>query len=47
MYFIDSTNIDDYPDIPVRQRVGKGFEQWLKNYKAPYHSYDEFMDSIK
>ena len=47
MYFIDSTNIDDYPEIPVRQRVGKGFEQWLKNYKAPYHSYEEFMDSIK
>lgn len=47
MYFIDATNIDDYPEVPVRQRVGKGFDQWLKKYKAPYHSYEDFMDSIK
>ena len=47
MYFIDATNIGNYPEVPVRQRVGKGFEQWLKKYKAPYHSYEEFMDSVK
>lgn len=47
MYFIDATNIEKYPEIPVRQRVGKGFEKWLQNYKAPYHSYEEFMDSVK
>ena len=47
MYFIDATNIVDYPEVPVRQRVGKGFDEWLKKHKAPYHSYDDFMDSIK
>lgn len=47
MYFIDGSNMDQYPEVPVRQRVGIGFEQWKENYKAPYHSYEEFMASIK
>lgn len=47
MYFIDANNIDEYPEVPVRQRVGKGYEHWKKTHKAPFHSYEEFMDAIK
>ena len=44
---IDGSNMDEYPEVPVRQRVGKGFEQWKKEYEAPYHSYKDFMNSIE
>jgi len=47
MYFIDGSNMDEYPEVPVRQRVRKGFEQWKKEYEAPYHSYKDFMNSIE
>ena len=47
IYFVDGSNIMDYPQIPVKQRVGKAYENWLKTHHAPFHSYQEFMDSIK
>ena len=46
IYFVDSSNINDYPQIPVKQRVGKAYGNWLKTYRAPFHSYQDFMDSI-
>lgn len=46
IYFIDGSNINDYPQIPVKQRVGKAYDNWLKTYRAPFHSYQDFMDSI-
>lgn len=45
--FIDSSNMDQYPEIPIKQKIGKGFTKWCKTYKAPYHSYEEFMNSVK
>ncbi|MDD7273541.1 MAG: acyltransferase [Prevotella sp.] len=47
VYFIDANNINNYPEIPVKQRVGVGFDKWLKEHKAPFHSYEEFMNSIE
>lgn len=47
MYFIDGSNMEGYPEVSVQQRVGKGFERWKKEYKAPYHSYKDFMNSIE
>lgn len=46
VYFIDANNIEQYPDIPIKQRVGSGFALWRGRYRAPYHSYEEFMNSI-
>lgn len=47
MYFIDSTNMNNYPDIPIKQRVGKAYNNWVRNYKAPFHSYEDFIESIQ
>lgn len=46
MYFVDATNMEQYPEIPIKQRVGRGYNKWLKEYRAPYKSYEEFMNSI-
>lgn len=47
IYFVESSNMDKYPQIPVKQRTGKAYDNWLKYYKSPFHSYEEFKESIK
>lgn len=42
--FVDASNIDRYPEIPVRQQVGEeNMEHWLKHHKAKYKGLDEFL----
>lgn len=42
--FVDASNIDDYPEIPVRRQVGEeNMKHWLKNHKAKYRGLDEFL----
>lgn len=46
IYFIDASNLDQYPEIPTQHKIGRGYEKWLKEYKAPYKSYEDFMQSV-
>lgn len=46
MYFVDATNMEQYPEILIKQHVGRVYNKWLKEYRAPYKSYEEFMNSI-
>lgn len=46
-FFVDKRNINEYPQIPIRQRVGIGYEDWLKNHVAPYQSYEEFISAVE
>ena len=34
--FVDASNINDYPMIPIKQQLGSHYESWLKKHKAPY-----------
>lgn len=45
--FVDASNMSKYPEIPIKQKIGVGFEKWCKLYKAPYRSYEEFIASVK
>ena len=44
IYFVDKRNVDDYPEIPIRAQLGDGYDEWLKRHKAPFQSFNEFVD---
>lgn len=42
-YFVNGNEVDKYPEIPIRYQLGPGFEEWQKNHKAIYSSFDDFL----
>lgn len=44
IYFVDKGNIADYSEIPIKSQLGKGYNGWMENHKAMFHSFDEFID---
>lgn len=46
IWFVDKRNINEYPEIPVRQQLGEGFDDWLARHEAPYASLADFLSSI-
>ena len=44
--FVDNENIDEYPEIPIRQQLGEHFDCWLATHKKDYKSFDDFLTSI-
>lgn len=47
IYFVDKTNMQDYPEIPVKEQLGEGYGDWLKYHHAPFHSLEEFLNGVK
>ena len=41
--FVDSGNIDKYPDIPIRNQLGLSYSSWLTRHKAPFDGFDDFI----
>lgn len=45
IYFVDKNNIDDYlPYMPIIKQLGENYDKWLNNHKAPFKSFNEFID---
>lgn len=47
IFFIDHSNINDYPEIPVRKQLNHGYSDWICSHKAPFPSIEVFLASIK
>lgn len=45
--FVDSNNISDYPNIPIRQQLGENFNIWIQNHKAQYNGINDFLTAAK
>lgn len=43
IYFVDASNIDQYPMIPIRSQLGKSYDIWLKEHKAIFPSFEDFL----
>ena len=39
----DSTNIEQFPMIPIRKQLGKSYSSWILNHKAMFSSFEEFL----
>lgn len=45
-FFCSGNEIDKYPELPIKfqlTRNGGCLEQWIKEHKAPFHSFDDFL----
>lgn len=48
IYFVSGNEIDKYPEINIRRQLsmmGNCLEKWQKEHKAPYKSFDEFIEA--
>lgn len=43
--FVDKSNIDNYPEIPIKRQLQTAYDEWLKVHEAPYKSFEEFLDA--
>ena len=41
--FVDKSNINDYPEIPIKQQLGEHYDVWLQKHKAKYNGFNEFL----
>ena len=47
IFFEDASNIAYFPEVPARQQLGRGYEDWLTNHHAPYSSLKDFLNSVE
>lgn len=48
VYFVSGNELDRYPEIPIRfqlSTMGNCLDQWIKEHKAPYKSFDDFLEA--
>lgn len=45
IFFIDKNNISEYLDFKpiIKSKLGKSYEHWLNNHKAPFKSFEDFI----
>lgn len=43
IWFVSGNEIDNYPDIPIKRQLGPFYERYVKEHKAKYRSFDEFL----
>lgn len=45
--FVDGSNIDEYPLLPIKSQLGKGFDKWLEKHEAKFMGFDAFLCEVK
>ncbi len=43
--FVSGNQVEEYPTIPIKRQMGGGYMNYVKNYKAPYKSFDDFLEA--
>ena len=41
--FVSGNEVDRYPTLPIKKQLGPAYEEWVKNHRAPYKDFDEFL----
>ncbi|UPS45263.1 acyltransferase [Prevotella sp. E15-22] len=45
--FVSGNEVDNYPQIPIKYQLGPSFVRYIKEHKAKYKSFKDFVDSSK
>lgn len=43
--FVSGDQIEQYPDIPIKQQLGLAYPHWKENHKALYNSFEDFLQA--
>lgn len=41
--FVSGEEVNNYPEIPIRRQLGPDYDRYVKNHKAKYASFDDFL----
>lgn len=42
--FVNKSNIDKYPEIPVKRQLGAAYPIWLENHESQFNTFEEFVE---
>jgi acetyltransferase-like isoleucine patch superfamily enzyme len=45
--FVDVDNINDYPMLPIKKQLDKGYNNWLKTHKKMFNGFEEFLKAAQ
>lgn len=45
--FVSGNEVDNYPQIPIKQQLGSSYERYIKDHRAKYKSFMDFVDSSR
>lgn len=48
VYFVSGNEVEKYPELPIKHQLmtmGDCFDRWVREHKAPFKSFDEFLDA--
>lgn len=45
--FVSGDEVGNYPQIPIKYQLGPSYEQYIKDHRAKYKSFMDFVDSSK
>lgn len=45
--FVDKDNVYNYPNIPIKEKLGIYYDVWLNNHKANFNGVSEFLKITK
>ena len=41
--FVSGDEVDKYLQVPIKKQLSKSYSQYVKNHKAPFKSFDDFL----
>lgn len=41
--FVGGYEVEEYPEIPIRRQLGPTYDSYVRNHKAKYNSFDDFI----
>lgn len=42
-FFVSGNEIENYPELPIKRQLGPDYERYVKEHKAKYSSFDDFL----
>lgn len=45
VFFVDKSNINDYPELPIKEQLQEAYREWLDTHKAPFSSFEDFVNA--
>lgn len=48
VYFVSGNEVEKYPELPIKNQLstmGDCFDRWVREHKAPYKNFDEFLNA--
>lgn len=43
--FVSGNEVDDYPEIPIKKQLGKAYDDWTKNHRSVFNSFNDFLNA--